>query len=101
MGFKGDFVAAKDLGMLTLITMLKISEKWTKSLISCSCRTEKMEILRVMWQSGGHRILEDSRLLREPWSWPDLSTLRDLCHRCFRLKSMVPGSQYTSQFLTN
>ena len=66
MGLKGDFVAAKDLGMLTLIRMLKISEKWTKSLISCSCRTEKMEILRVMADSGGHRILEGSRLFREP-----------------------------------
>ena len=31
MGLKGDFVATKDLGMLTLIRMLKISENWTKS----------------------------------------------------------------------
>ena len=66
MRLKGDFVAAKDLGILTLIRMLKISEKWTKSLISCSCRTEKMEILRVMADSGGHRNLVGSRLFREP-----------------------------------
>ena len=39
MGLKEDFVAAKDLGMLTLRRMLKILENWTKSLIICSCRT--------------------------------------------------------------
>ena len=61
-----------------------------------------MGMLRVLADSGGqgHRILVGSRLFGEPWSLPNLTALRDFCHRFFRLKSMIFGSQYTSQFLT-
>ena len=61
-----------------------------------------MGVLRAMAGSGGqgHRILVGSRLVGEPWSLPNLTALRDFCHRFFRLKSVVLGSQYTSQFLT-
>ena len=62
-----------------------------------------MEMLRVMAESGdqSHKIFVGCKLYREPWSWPDLTSLRDLCHRFFRLKPMVPGSQYPSQFLVD